>query len=206
MALTCNNTSRLLYQYADSPNLVSLLLALLAENCVLISTMDALETRLDVELSEGIQLDLIGMIVGVPRPLNIQIDPDEAFGFDPLEVSDPGHPSGQVPDFGWSGTTRQDRGGRFVGIYGLLVGRMSDFDYRTLIKARIFSNQASGTTEDILAFLEYVLGVGNSKVFPSLGKVSVEVGRPLSGVELDIIAEMLPLAAGIELDEITVAA
>lgn len=200
--LTCDNTAKLMYQYADSQQLLGFFRAILAENCVLLDTLTALETRLDIDTSVGIQLDLIGEIVGVPRPLNIQIDPDEAFGFDELAVDDPGFPTGVPPDYGWSGVSRADRGGRFVGVNGLLVGRMYDSDYRTLIRARIFANQATGTIDDVIAFLAYVLGVPNNTLTISVGSIEVNAGRPFSSVEEDIIMALIPLAAGISLTAI----
>lgn len=195
---SCDTTDKLMYQYASSVRVKQLIRSMTAENCILQDVMDALRTRLDIDRSEGVQLDLIGEIVGVPRPLNIQIDPDEAFGFDEIAEGDPGFPSGYPPDFGWSGATRADRGGRFTGIDGLLVGRMVDVDYRTLIRARIFSNVAAGTVEDVLRFLEFVLGTPTSTLtIHSNRTVTINLGRYASGNEIDIITALVPFAAGI---------
>ncbi len=199
----CDTTGRLMYQYASSERLKSLVRALTAEHCALWALMDNLETRLDIDRSVGVQLDLIGEIVGVPRPLNIQIDPDEAFGFDELALSDEDFPTGVPPDYGWSGATRSDRGGRFVGVDGLLIGRMSDVDYRTLIRARIFANSATGTTEDILLFLDFVLGARGSTLSISTGTVNIATARTISSTERDIIEALIPLAAGVRLGTIT---
>lgn len=198
----CDNTGRLMYQYADSPKLVDLIRRLSAEVCVLWDMMEDLETRLDIGLSVGVQLDLIGEIVGVPRPLNIQIDPDEAFGFDEAPLAGPGFPTPTPPDYGWSGATRADRGGRFVGIDGLLIGKMADIDYRTLIRARIWANGASGTVEDILRFLEFVLGVPNSTLTLGTGVINITLGRYTSSVELDILRALIPAAAGVRVGDI----
>lgn len=199
----CDTTDKLMYQYASSENLRRLIRSLTSEHCALWELMNALETRLDIDQSLGVQLDLIGTIVGVPRPLNVQIDPDEAFGFDELALDDPGHPTGVPPDYGWSGATRSDRGGRFVGVNGLLVGRMSDMDYRTLIRARIFANSATGTTEDVLLFLDFVLGSPGSTVSTGPGLVNLAVARAISSTERDIIEALIPLAAGVGLGTIT---
>lgn len=198
----CDNTNRLMYQYADSPTLLALARRLTAEHCVLWEEMEDLETRLDISESHGVQLDLIGEIVGVPRPLNIQIDPDEAFGFDEEALASPGFPTGVPPDYGWSGATRADRGGRFVGIDGLLIGKMADIDYRTLIRARIYANSARGTIEDILLFLRYVLGDSSSTLSLGTGVVNVTLGRYASSVELDILRALIPVAAGVRVGDL----
>lgn len=61
--------NRILEQYRDSPNLLALLRALIDDpNNELRAAFEALLTRLDIDASEGIQLDLIGSIIGRPRP------------------------------------------------------------------------------------------------------------------------------------------
>lgn len=195
----CDNTNRLMYQYADSPNLLALVRALYAENCNISADSDALMTRLDIELSEGVQLDRIGEIIGQVRPLNIQIDENDAFAFR-------GSLAGVEPDpglgKGWSGRTRPDIGGRFVGINGLIIGRMIDADYRTLLRARIFSNVATGTVDDIGKFLQFTLGPGTYLVHNFVGYVDVEIDRALSSTEEDVITILIPLAAGVRLNDI----
>ena len=201
--MTCDNTYRLLYQYQDSPILRAMLLALTTEYCRLEEVLAQLETRLDIQLSSGIQLDLIGEIVGQPRPLSIEIDPDEVFGFDPLAVSNGGFPSGDDPDFGWSGVTRPDRGGVWTGVNGLFVGRMLDADYRTLLRARIFSNGADATVDSIVAFLNAAIGPGGNNVVNStVGRIDLVVWRHLSSVEQTIILSLVPVAAGVRVNSI----
>lgn len=201
--MSCDNTHRLLYQYQTSPKLRSLILSLTLEYCDLEVVMAQLETRLDIDLSSGVQLDLIGEIVGQPRPLSISIDPDEVFGFDPLEEDDIDFPSGAVPDFGWSARDRADRGGVWTGIDGLFVAHMLDADYRTLLRARIFSNGADGTVDSIVSFLNFALGgIGNTVVNDTVGQVDLVVSRKLSSVELQIILALVPVAAGVRVNSV----
>ena len=98
--MICDNTHRLLYQYQSSPKLRMLALNLTSEYCTLEEVLLDLETRLDIDKSSGVQLDLIGEIVGQPRPTSVSINPDEVFGFDPVARGAGGFPSGPVPDFG----------------------------------------------------------------------------------------------------------
>lgn len=186
----CDNLARLMYQYQDSPLLRQMVLALSAEHCELSLEMDVLETRLDIALSVGVQLDLIGIIVGQARPISVQIDENDVFAFD-LGTGK-----------GWSGRTRADVGGRFIGINGLAVAAMFDDDYRTLLRARIFTNTAEGTVDDIGLFLAFVLGPGPHQVRTSLGVVDITVGRQISGDEEDIIRLLAPVAAGILLRDV----
>lgn len=180
-----------------------LMLALTVEYCNMEEVMADLQTRLDIDLSRGLQLDLIGEIVGQPRPLSIAIDPDEVFGFDPLAEDDLGFPSGIPPDFGWSGVTRPDRGGVWTGVDGLFVGRMIDADYRTLLRARIFANQADGTVDSIARFLNYALGTTDSNVTnDTVGQVDLVISRHISSVEETIILSLVPVAAGIRVNAI----
>ena len=203
MPLSCDNTDKLMYQYRSSTALTEFFNTLAAEYCVLSAVLDALETRLDIGRSVGVQLDLIGEIVGVPRPLNIQIDPDDAFGFDQAAVDGPGYPTPVPPDYGWSGFTREDRGGRFVGVDGLFIGRMFDIDYRTLLRARIYTNKATGTREDLLQFLSFVLNTPASTITVVTGRVDIQLGRSASSVEVDIIRALIPVIAGVEVGDIT---
>lgn len=205
--MTCDNTHRLMYQYQSSPKLRALILALTREYCDLQVVIGQLETRLDIGLSSGVQLDLIGEIVGQERPISVSIDPDEVFGFDPIEVGDPGFPSGCPPDFGWSGVSRPDRGGVWTSVSGLFVARMSDSDYRTLLRARIFSNSADGTVESIVKFLDFATGVdGNNIINSTIGQVDLIVGRYISSVEETIIKSLAPVAAGIRVNSVIVGA
>jgi hypothetical protein len=180
-----------------------LMLAMTAEYCNLEIALQQLETRLDIDLSQGVQLDLIGEIVGQPRPMSIQINPDEVFGFDPIVKDGGGWPSGYPPDFGWSGVTRPDRGGVWTGVDGLFVGRMIDADYRTLLRARIFANQADGTVDSIAEFLNYALHTADSRVGNTVvGQVDLVISRNISSVEETIILSIVPVAAGIRVNSI----
>ena len=177
---------RLLYQYRDSPRVVAFIRACVAEYEILSQQNELLQTRLDIDLSVGKQLDGIGEIVGTPRPLSEAIDPDEVFTFD----GDDGK--------GFSGNLRPDVGGRWTGINGLIIGPMPDSDYRILIKATIFANYADSTIGDLTEYVRFVLGE-NPVILPSVGYIDVVFPRALSLVELDIIDRQFPIAAGIGL-------
>lgn len=188
--MSCDNTHKLLYQYQDSPNLISAMLAFTAEYCSLSDAQDQLETRLDIGLSEGIQLDWIGVIVGQPRPLTIQLDDEDAFAFDGGE------------GLGWSSLENPQDGGRFVGLDGLFVGKMPDPDYRTLLRARIYSNRAEATVDSILGFLNFIFGPGNA-IDNGVGYIDITLARGATSIELDIMNRLIPIAAGVRVRNVT---
>lgn len=179
--------SLLLYQYQHSARLIALLRSLLAEYEVLDATAEDLRTRLDIDLSRGVQLDGIGEIVGRPRPNTEQIDPDDVFAFD-----------GGLDGKGFSGEGRPDIGGRFQGRGGLIIGPMPDDNYRILIRATIFGNYADSTVDDLAEYVRFVIGDYPS-IVPYVGYVDVTFPRPLSLVELSIIDQAFPIAAGIRI-------
>lgn len=194
--MTCDNTHRLLYQYQSSPRLRALILALTREYCSIEVVLNDLITRLDIDLSVGAQLDQIGIIVGQPRPLVYQAIDENVFVFFDGDGA------------GWSGVGRADVGGRFIGLdlqgnpATELVGAMADVDYRTLLRARIYSNRANVTVESIVEFLNFVLGAGGNSVVNTTRSISLVVRRPLSAVEEVIVRSLVPVAAGIAVDEI----
>jgi len=188
-----------MYQYQNSPRMRDLALEATVEFCILQAACEQLQTRLDIELSEGVQLDLIGEIIGQPRPLTLQADSGDTFVFaDPTGIG-PWAGAG----LGWSGVGRGDVGGRFVGLSGLLVGAMLDADYKMLLRARIFSNISKGTVDDLLQFLDFVCGeVKNEVINNVVGEVTLVVGRILSDAEESIILLMIPVVAGVRVAEI----
>jgi hypothetical protein len=191
----------LLYQYSSSPKLRDLVLAITAEYCTLQEVLLQLQTRLDIDQSRGQQLDLIGEIVGQPRPKILTTIGGQIFGFDPIVVAGVGFPSGDSPDFGWSGAGRPDKGGRFSGEDGAVFeGTMTDSDYRTLLRARIYSNKADVTIDSIGEFLTVALRSPGHSVHnntPAVGSVELVTSHPISSVQEQILTALAPVAAGV---------
>lgn len=176
----------LLYQYRDSPVLRALITELLREYEVIGSVLESLRSRLDIDASEGVQLDGIGEIVGQPRPLTEEIDPDDVFAF-----------AGGT-GLGFSGIGREDIGGRFQGVDGLVIGPMPDADYRLLLKATIFSNYADSTVDAVAQYITFVLGQ-SPLIDPGIGFIDITYPYAVSGVQRRILLEQIPIAAGIRI-------
>lgn len=188
-----SSTDRLLWQYRDKPNILALIRSYLTEFDEISDVLTALQTRLDIDASIGAQLDGIGEIVGQPRPGTVYIDDDDVFSFD-----------GPGDGKGFSGINRPDIGGRFNSVDGLIVGDMPDGEYRVLLRAAIFATAGYSTLEHIAEYCQAVLGDG-VRVHEGVGFVSISVPRPISSVEVQLIRQTIPLAAGVRLGYVSYA-
>jgi hypothetical protein len=179
--------SKVLFQYRNSPKVLALIRAFIAEYPFLSEVIKSLETRLDIDLSEGVQLDGIGEIVGRPRPLTEEIKPDDVFTFLGAD------------GLGFSSLDRPDIGGRFQGLAGgIFLGPMPDADYRILLRATIYANHATSTVDSLSTYVLFVLGVA-ARVYTHVGWVDMTFQTPVNKVWLKIIDDFMPIAAGIGL-------
>lgn len=190
MLLANQAESRIAYQYQGATRFKAFVRALVGEYDTLYETLLALETRLDIDLSVGAQLDGIGEIVGQPRPNTIgsvflEFPADEAFAF-----------AGGVGR-GFSGIDRPDIGGRFVGLDGA-GGRMVDEDYRTLLRAKIFANYAGSDVDSLGTYSLFVFGT-RATIIRGIGYVDITIQKPLAGWERRLVELTFPVAAGIRL-------
>lgn len=190
MLLADQAERRIAYQYQNAPSFKAFVRALVGEYDTVYETLLALETRLDIDVSEGAQLDGIGEIVGQPRPNTIgsvflEFPAEESFAF----VGGVGR--------GFSGVDRLDVGGRFVGLDGS-GGRMIDADYRTLLRAKIFANYAGSDVDSLGSYAMFVFGA-RATILLGVGFIDITVQKPLAGWERRLIEITLPVAAGIRI-------
>lgn len=68
---TVKGINRLAYQFSDSDNLINKIKAYLAETDELYDSNVLLATKRGLETAEGVQLDGIGQIVGIDRPVGM---------------------------------------------------------------------------------------------------------------------------------------
>lgn len=156
----------------------------------------------DVDRAKGVQLDIIGDIVGQPRTLE-SIDSTGFFGFQ----SDPG-----AQPFG---TLEDGSGGVYSSLYesgsaGTIA--LPDGSYRAFIKAKILSNNTGGTPEDVIAATMALFSVETVEILndPSeSGVFSLYIGRAWNdpngtsfpGLDETIIAErLLPKPVGVRIE------
>ncbi len=130
---------RITYQFKDSPNLDTLIKIWLEGYQDLQKTFLDIQLINDVDLASGAQLDVIGEIVGQPRQL-VSISTTGFFGFE----EDPGAKS--------FGTLKDSSGGIYFSLDDPDSGNVTLADplYRLFIKAKIRSNNAGGSPEEVI--------------------------------------------------------
>jgi hypothetical protein len=241
--------ARVLEQYKASPRLLALLEALVDGPAGDVkAALIQLLGRLDINAMEGMQLDLIGRIVGRSRP--DVFDPilvqDTGFfefraiadannpdlGFDALVGVgdntftlgglDDGDPEPSVLGKGFGAVT-ESVGGLFASTEGIIMREpvvrrfegapfrqveepvlMSDADYRELLRAAIFANNANATVPELEFYGGFVLGV-TVTVINGFTEIDLEIAKRLTIQERSIIENTLLPAAGIRIGNVRVA-
>lgn len=138
--------SRLATQFKESTNLISYIKALLLEADNLEQVFcDLLEKRW-IDTAEGVQLDIIGAIVGQTREF-VDAEIFDYFGF----ADNP-----QAQSFGSLGNP--STGGRFIfeGEPTTGLRLLTDEEYRLFIRARILRNSTSSTPEEIISQIRFL--------------------------------------------------
>lgn len=150
-----------------------------------IQVCNDIANQYNIDTSEGVQLDVIGDIVGIKRPkdqASIEDFEDDSiyFKFD-------------TPDQGWD-----------QGLWTPLTPgqALDDARYRILLKAKIFANYAKSTLEDVVLFVELVLSK-DALIWEGVGYVDIHVGGVLSSYEQSIVENESPIAAGVGLRNLT---
>jgi hypothetical protein len=176
---------RLLYQFRDSENLIKFLLTFLEEfNELEVSRLQLLNERW-LDTAYGVQLDIIGEIVGLVRPQR-PVAVAGVFGFE-----------GDDSALGFGSTTDPLVGGNFWDGKTPTVP-VNDSIYRLLIRAKIIKNQTAMTVDDTLRLISFTFGGVVVRYFqnPYL-EPQYEIYKNLSAFELSILPD-LPVLIGIE--------
>lgn len=183
-------------QYQESTNYLIYL-------CELLSYMgeieDVLQTNLlqtDIDQAEGVNLDVIGDIVGVAREIPRAV-PIKFFGFF-------GQTSGDV--YGEEGNVSIGSRFRNEGEDWRSTSVLNDIEYRLLIRAQIVKNHSDGTLDSVLEGLHYLFNTDASVVNDVGGMVfNVAIGRKLTHTEQSIIKNLsiLPRPAGVRIGQLS---
>ena len=152
-------------QHRNAPRFTATLTALLQPLVDAQGVLAALPDHFDLDIAEGVQLDAVGLWVGVSRFVAIPIA-GVFFSFD-------------VPALGYDlGYWR----GPFDGLSGL--SRLDDKSYRLLLRARIAANHWDGTLAGAGAALAYIFNDPDTHVFiqdEQDGSFSLNVAGKLLG-------------------------
>ena len=177
--------NRLAYQFKDSDKFQDFITAFLEEFQDLYESENQLLTDRYLNTAVGVQLDGIGEIVGLSRPLK-PVDVAGLFGF----VDDP-------TALGFGTEDDPDVGGNFWDGIGseVLIG---DSLYRMLLRAKIIENQTAMTVDDTLRLISvtfddvlvrYIL---NTNLQPRY-----DIGKILDIFEISLLDD-LPVLIGID--------
>lgn len=194
---------RLLEQYGSSTKLKALIALVISEATVLQDAAWTLLDGYDVETATGTALDVLGRIVGLPRPL---IDAD-LFGYF-------GYIGAPDDEESYGDSTMPEVGGIYSSSFNPTAGAvlMDDDLYRLHIGAKIIRNRASSTAEDALEIVNLVIdNPGSSTTVDQTGTANgtLSIGRALSSVEKRLFLEtdlngngdqLIPRGAGVDLD------
>jgi len=176
--------NRLAYQFKESVKLQGILTELYEQHSELRIDSGKLLTERTLNGSHGIQLDGIGEIVGVERPV-VAVDTVGAFGFE-----------GDPTSLGFGTLIDDTIGGNFIllNANGVLL---NDEDYRTLIKARIILNSSSKTADESTNLISFMLGGVEVRyfLFQNLSP-TYHIGKILSLFEKSLL-EDIPTALGV---------
>lgn len=189
--------SRVATQYTESQKFLAYIRALLASSAELEAILQKTAEQVDIDLAEGVNLDVIGEIVGISRiiPASVQL---AFFGF---------QDNAAALNFGEEGS--QGIGARFYdeGEPYLATSVLNDPEFRLLIRAKIVKNHAMGTNEDVIAGLAYLFGGGMAiqVAVEDIGGMAIQVavGRPLTYLEKVLITnlDVLPRPAGVRISQ-----
>lgn len=190
--------SRAALQYQESPKFLAYLKALLAAPVELEGVLQKVALQTDIDQAEGMNLDVLGEIVGISRIVPNSI-PVQFFGFQgqpgALVFGEEGYP-------GNGGRFREETESEFA------TSVLADPDYRLLLKAKIVKNHSKGTNEDMLKGLSYLFGQGGMAVQVAVNDqggmaVQVAVGRQLTFLEKVLITnlDVLPKPAGVRISQ-----
>lgn len=193
-----NAYSELPNQYVDSQGILQLLEAIftiIEDTDILLAD---LLTKRDLNSAEGVWLDMIGGIVGYPRPAGLILD-NNIFTF---KTSPPG---ADDPDKSFGDTATPGAGGYFQGVHGvnLTDGTLVDDDtYRIFLKAKIASKEAEADVSlvELDNFISETFGIDFITTEPAACYVEVRILTPDPHPAVRYaIKEFAPITGGVDL-------
>lgn len=133
---------------------------------------DLLQKR-SIDTATGVNLDIIGEIVGQPREL-ISADLFTFFGFE-----------GAIGADTFGDGVSPLTGGKFYSFGDAVGGNvlLDDEAYRLFIKAKILKNTTASTPEEFISFVNYLFGTDSTFVAEGQAEYTVFFGRPLTAFE-----------------------
>lgn len=162
--------SRLATQFRESTNLINYIKALLSEADTLEAVFQSLLNDRWIDTAVGIQLDILGSIVGQSR---IIIDASNVFYFGFL---------GDPTSVGFGNLDDPTEGGRLRSIDEITTGNraLTDDEYRLFIKARAIKNSIIPTIQNTINFFKFLFEVEEVTAVDGNMSYSIQIGRILT--------------------------
>ncbi len=178
---------RLIHQWQDKPRVVGLLTSWLENVQQVEEVFDQLLTERSIDTAVGVQLDIIGELVGQKR-LVTNGTYLRYFGFK-------GAPTA-------AGFNKEPFG--IVGQPLLTTRRLDDMEYRLFLKAKAASNGSSGTAEAVVTFFKLLYGQSTTVLVRDSGiaQADIIVGHTFTPEDLLVILadsenNLIPRPAGV---------
>lgn len=185
--------SRVALQYYESANFRAYITALLQHSIEIEALFQKMALQVDIDIAEGVNLDVIGIIVGRSRIIPLAI-PVGFFGFE----FQPGVlPYGEEGVLGVGGRFRDESEPAFASSV------LADPEYRLLLKAKIIKNHSKGYAEDALAGLSMLFGAPVAVSSFGVMTMQIGVGRELRYWEQVVLTDLDLIArpAGVRIDQ-----
>lgn len=188
---------RITDQFKGKPVMDKYLRLLIDGKAELQEVMEDVMTLRSIDTAVGVQLDVIGIIVGRPRGL-VSAELFTYFGFDGAT---------QAGSFG--STTDPSVGAPWYSI-GAPTQRSrepSDEEYRIILKAKIIKNRTLSRPEDIIEAYKFLFNASQVTITENgYASVTIGIGKILTATErgllfgLDGAGTLLPKTIGVEYD------
>jgi len=187
--------SRLATQFRESTNFINYIKTLLLEANTLEQVFQDILTERTLDNAVGVQLDVLGAIVGQTREF-IDAELFDYFGFAINAIS---QSFGDLSD--------PSIGGRFITIGEPITGirLLNDDEYRLFIRAKIINNSTSSTPEEIIAQIQFIFEVDQVLFMDGDTEYQVSIGRILTLNEKSILlnTNVIPKTAGVNATYVT---
>ncbi len=179
--------SRLAVQFKESENLIGYIRALVAEGDELETVFQQLLNERSISTAVGVQLDILGELVGQSRSV---IDGAfvKYFGF----ANNPNGDGFNTEPY-WDGQAPL-----------ITTGFLTDDQYRNYIRAKAFTNHATGVHEDFVAVFKLLFGEDTKVMTENLGNANarIYIGHDFTAEDELLIRsskknKILPRAAGV---------
>ena len=182
MSITSDAQNRLPNQFKESKNINNYILSILEPTDDIPLIVDKLTFDVSIDDAIGVQLDLIGIIVGLERGY-INSSEVDYFCFDTGIGA--GFDEGEFLKLGDSSTG---------------INQMTDQEYRVFLKTKISINKNKNTPEELISIYKYLFNSDSIFLEEGSSFILLSIGKELTNTEKWYIKNFtLPKPAGVAL-------